>query len=121
MFSRLASVAAEGHQPPHTALPSFYLAKSVNPLRPCRRGFTDDGIEHKDFVWANCGPLRVRGTPCMCCRLTRGGDGHEKRKTQRCVRVTAETVLSAALFVLCSVNKLQLGDQCFKLRPATTS
>ncbi|MPC63075.1 hypothetical protein E2C01_057167 [Portunus trituberculatus] len=56
----------------------------------------------------------------MCCRFTRGGDGREKRKTRRCIRVTAKTVLSAALLVLCSVNKLQLGEQCFELRPATS-
>ncbi|MPC63074.1 hypothetical protein E2C01_057166 [Portunus trituberculatus] len=79
---------------------------SVNAHRQVRFGIEDAQI---------C----VRGTPCMCCRLTRGGDRREKRETRRCVRVTAKTVLSAALLVLCSVNKLQLGEQCFKLRPAT--
>lgn len=66
----------------------------------------------------------------MCCRRTGGGDrresrpsgedGCERRTTRRCGRVTAKTVGSAVLVVLCLVNKLQLGEQCFKLRPATS-
>ncbi|XP_045130851.1 uncharacterized protein LOC123515964 [Portunus trituberculatus] len=56
----------------------------------------------------------------MCCRRASGGDGHDRRETRRWRHVITKTVVPAVLLVLCSVNKLQLGEQCFELRPATS-